>query len=75
MHNSFPFQCIFSASLPTFQKRVHCTKALHPLTRAVSAVQCVVRFSTLLAGHSVWAPGGALLDITNKSCEHLVAPC
>ena len=28
MHKSFPFQCIFSMSLPTFQKGVHCTKAL-----------------------------------------------
>ena len=44
MHRSFPFQCIFSASLPTFRKGVHCTKALHPLTHAV---QCAVRFSTL----------------------------
>ena len=47
MHQSFPFQCIFSASLRAFQKGVHCTKALHPLTRAVRAVQCAVRFSTL----------------------------
>ena len=45
MHKSSPFQCIFSASLPTFRKGVHCTEALHPLTRAV---QCAVRFSTLL---------------------------
>ena len=45
MHKSFPFQCIFSASLPTFRKGVHCTKALHPLTRAV---QCAVCFSTLI---------------------------
>ena len=43
MHKSFPFQCIFSASLPTFRKGVHCTKVLHPLTCAVR----VVRFSTL----------------------------
>ena len=49
MHKSFPLQCIFSASLPTFRKGVHCTKALHPLTRTVCAVQCAVRFSTLLA--------------------------
>ena len=49
MHKSFPFQCIFSTSLPTFRKGVHCTKALHPLTRAVRAVQCLVRFSTLYA--------------------------
>jgi hypothetical protein len=47
MHKSFPFQCIFSASLPAFQKGVYCTEALHPLMRAVCAVQCVVRFSTL----------------------------
>ena len=45
MHKSFPFQCIFSASLSTFRKGVHCTKALHPPTHAV---QCAVRFSTLL---------------------------
>ena len=44
MHKSFPFQCIFSAPLPTFRKGVHCTKAWHPLTRAV---QCAVHFSTL----------------------------
>ena len=54
MRKSFPFQCIFSASLPTFQKGVHCTKALHPLlhplTRAVCAVQSAVRFSTLMGG-------------------------
>ena len=48
MHKSFPFQCILSASLPTFRKGVHCTKAVHPLTHAVRAVQCAVRFSTLL---------------------------
>ena len=47
MHKSFPFQCIFSASLPTFRKGVHCTEALHPLTRAVRVMQCAVRFSTL----------------------------
>ena len=46
MHKSFPFQCIFSVSLPTFRKGVHCTKVLHPLTHAV---QCAVRFSTLCA--------------------------
>ena len=34
MHKGFPFQCIFSTSLPTFRKAVHCTKALHPLTRS-----------------------------------------
>ena len=45
MHKSFPFQCIFSTSLPTFRKGVNCIKALHPLTRAV---QCAVRFSTLI---------------------------
>ena len=48
MHKSFPFQRIFTASLPTFQKGVHCTEVLHPLARAV---QCAVRFSTL------WAEG------------------
>ena len=58
MHKSFPFQCIFSACLPTFRKGVHCTKALHPLTRAVRAVQCAVHFSTLKErrewGGGVW---------------------
>ena len=52
MHKSFPFQCIFSASLSTFRKGVHCTKALHPLTRAVRVVQCTVCFSTLYASSS-----------------------
>ena len=47
MDKSFPFQCIFSASLPTFRKGVHCTKTLHPLKHAARAVQCTVRFSTL----------------------------
>ena len=46
MHKRFPFQCLFSAPLPTFRKAVHCTKALHPLPRAV---QCAVRISTLHA--------------------------
>ena len=46
MHKRFPFQWIFSRSLPTFRKGVHCTKVLHPLT---GAVQCAVRFSTLWA--------------------------
>ena len=46
MHKNFPFQCIFSMSLPTFRKGVRCTTALHPLTRAV---QCVVCLSTLKA--------------------------
>ena len=59
MHKSFPFQCIFSASLPTFRQGVHCTKALHPLTRAVRAVQCAVRFSTLIRCRT-WDPGGWL---------------
>ena len=49
MHKSFPFQCIFSASLPTFRKGVHCTKALHSLTHAVRTLQCAVRISTLQA--------------------------
>ena len=51
MHKSFPFQCIFCASLPTFREGVHCTKVLHPLThavRTVRAVQCAVCFGTLL---------------------------
>ena len=52
MRKSFPFQCIFSASLPTFRKGVHCMKALHPLTHVVRAVQCAVRFSTLKAVHT-----------------------
>ena len=30
-----------SASLPTFRQGVHCTKALHPLMRAVCALRCV----------------------------------
>ena len=34
-----------TASLPTFRKGVHCTKALRPVT---PAVRCAVRFSTLL---------------------------
>ena len=38
-----------TASLPTYPKGVHCTKALHPLTSVVRAVQCAVRFSTLWA--------------------------
>ena len=41
---SFPFQCIFSATLPTFRKGVRCATALHPLTLAVL---CAVHFSTL----------------------------
>ena len=49
MHKSFPFQCIFSASLPAFRKGVHSTEASHPPTRAVPAVQCAVRFSALTA--------------------------
>ena len=63
MHKSFPFQCIFSASLPTFRKG-------HPLTRAV---QCAVRFSTLSAQWCsgavacerawVWAAGRAVQNI------------
>ena len=44
MHKSFPFQCIFSASLPTLRKGAHCTKVLHTLTRAV---QRTVHFSAL----------------------------
>ena len=56
MHKSFPFQCIFSMSLPTFRKGVVCTKALHPLTRAVRAVQCAVRFSTLSVGRILGGP-------------------
>ena len=48
MHKCFPFQYIFSASLPAFQRGVHCTKALHPLTRAVCVVQCAVCLSTLI---------------------------
>ena len=51
MHESFPFQCIFSASLPTFRKGVHCTKVLHPLTHAVRAVRCVVRFKAIHDPH------------------------
>ena len=38
---------IATAPLPNFRKGVHCTKVLHPLTRAVRAVQRTVRFSTL----------------------------
>ena len=36
-----------TASLPSFRKGIRCTKALHPLTRALRAVRCTVRFSTL----------------------------
>ena len=39
MHKSFPFQCIFSASLPTIRKGVHCTKVLHSLFGARGAVR------------------------------------
>ena len=63
MDKSFPFQCVFSASLPTFQKGVHCTKALHPLTRAV---QCAVRFSTLLVATGPVAPEPGNLWLPNE---------
>ena len=68
MHKSFPFQCIFSASLPTFQKGVHCTKALHPLMRAVRAVQCAVRFSTLMDRPSLQPHNGAIF-VNNSKCQ------
>ena len=60
MHKSFPFQCLFSASLPTFRKGVHCTKALHPLTRAV---HCSVRFSTLIVFSSIF-----FMDFVFQAC-------
>ena len=45
-----------TASLPTFRKGVHCTKALRPLTRAVRAMRCAVRFANRSVGQGGPSP-------------------
>ena len=79
MHKSFSFQCIFSASLPTFRKGVHCTKVLHPLTHAVRAVQCAVRFSTLMepefCEHMSWQATHALCSHYHASTVIVLLVC